>query len=344
MVRTYDLIKKESAEKSDSLRLSDFDELGIEAGETSSYKNPLDLYEKVDLEGARITYEAFQNFMHEVRERVKNNQRIELETALILIRKVLESTELFEGMYQLTTDFGNNEDGYISQPINTMIYAIKTGSRMGYTRDKLVELALAALLHNVGMFMIPEEILGKKDALSASELTLMKRHPEMGKNILYTFNKDFPWLVRAAQEHHERENGQGYPQGIKGDAIHEYAKIIGICDSYEAMTHNRPHKKAIMQFASVREIIETKNLLFSPKIIKIFLEVISIYPTGSCVKLNNMAICRVVATNPDQPLKPFVSILFDGQGNRVSEEKIINLKEHPVLTIVSGVSDEDLPQ
>jgi HD-GYP domain-containing protein (c-di-GMP phosphodiesterase class II) len=86
----------------------------------------------------------------------------------------------------------------------------------------------------------------------------------------------------VAYEHHERENGQGYPRGIKGDEICEYAKITGIVDTYEAMTHNRAHRKAIIQNVSIRELILSKNLMFSPKIIKAFIKEISLYPTADC--------------------------------------------------------------
>ncbi len=344
MVRTYDLVKEEPEKKSDTLRLSDFEELRIEAEKASAYSRSQVSHDKKDTEEAEKTYEAFRIYMRDVRAKVRNNQPVELEAALILIRKITESREVIETMYQLTTSCGHDEDYFISHSVNNMIYTMKVGLRLGYPVAKLQELALSALLHDIGRFMIPEDILEKKEQLNESELSLIKRHPEMGKNILFAFKDNCPWLIRAVHEHHERENSQGYPQGIKGDAIHEYAKIIGICDSYEAMTHNRPHKKAIIQSVSVKELVGTKNLLFSPRIIKAFLEEISIYPIGSYVQLNNKVVGSVIATNKDQPLKPVIKILFDGHGTRMAEDKIIDLKENPVLSIVSCVSEEDLPQ
>jgi HD-GYP domain-containing protein (c-di-GMP phosphodiesterase class II) len=243
----------------------------------------------------------------------------------------------------LTNTFYHGKDYYISHPVNTTVYAIKIGLRLGYSRDKLKELAIAALLHDVGMFMIPENIITKEGALTESELALIKRHPELGKNLLFKFKDQMPWLARAVHEHQERENGKGYPRGLKGDNIAEYAQIIGICDSYEAMTHNRPHKKAIMQFTSVRELIETKYLLFPTKILKAFLEELSVYPIGSCVKLNNNAIGMVIDTNKDQPMKPIIKLLFDGHGEKVTDERIIDLKVNTVLNILGGVSDDELP-
>jgi HD-GYP domain-containing protein (c-di-GMP phosphodiesterase class II) len=344
MTRASDLIREKSGEKQEPMRLTDIDELrsGAERGSLSSEQANIQFQK--DEADADKTYRSLQDFILEVKKRVIKNQTIKLEDAFLLINRVIESKAILERMYQLTITYGHGEDYSISHPVNVMIYALKMGLRMGYSRVKLNELALSALLYDVGMFMIPDSVITKKDPFSESELSLIKRHPEMGKNILYVFKDDYPWLYRTAHEHHERENGQGYPQGLKGDDIDEYAKIIGICDSYEAMTHDRPHKKAIMQFASVRELVETKNLMFSNKILKLFLEEISLYPIGSYVKLNNKAIGRVIATNADQPLKPIISILFDGHGNRITDDRIINLKENPVLVITGGVTEEELPR
>lgn len=342
MTRASDLIREKSGEKQEPVRLSDIDELrsGADRGSISSEHSNIQIQK--DVADADKTYRALQDFILEVKERVIKNQPIQLENAFLLINRVIESKAILEQMYQLTIRSGHGDDYSISHPVNVMIYALKMGMRMGYSRVKLNELATAALLYDIGMFMIPDSILTKKEGFSESEFALIKRHPEMGKNILYVFKDDYPWLYRAAYEHHERENGQGYPQGLKGDDIDEYAKIIGICDSYEAMTHARPHKKVIMKFVSVRELVETKN--FSPKILKVFLEEISLYPIGSYVKLNNKAIGRVIATNAGLPLKPTISIIFDGQGNRMTEEKTINLKENPVLVITGGVLEEEFPQ
>jgi HD-GYP domain-containing protein (c-di-GMP phosphodiesterase class II) len=343
MTRSYDLIKDNKGGEDEPLRLSDIENLKTQ--EDKSYETPKErsLQDEKEVDDAGRLYTSLQNYMSEVREKVRNNKPIELDTAFPLIEQLTASRNVTERVYQLTNTFYQAKDYYISHPVNTTVYAVKIGLRMGYSRDKLKELAMAALLHDVGMFMIPENIITKEGALTESELALIKRHPELGKNLLFKFKDQMPWLARAVHEHQERENGKGYPRGIKGDDIAEYAKIIGICDSYEAMTHNRPHKKAIMQFTSVRELIETKDLLFPTKILKAFLEELSLYPIGSCVKLNNNAIGMVIDTNKDQPMKPIIKLLFDGHGEKVTDERIIDLKVNTVLNILGGVSDDELP-
>ena len=213
---------------------------------------------------------------------------------------------------------------------------------MEYSRTQLFELGFSALLYDVGIFRIPESITKKEGKLTDSEVALIRKHPEMGQDILSTFKEDHPWLPRVAYEHHERENGQGYPRGLKGEEICEYAKIVGIVDTYEAMIHNRPHRKAITQHVSVRELIWSKSLMFSSKIIKVFIKEISIYPIGSYVRLNNKAIGMVIATNEENPMKPVIKLLFDGKGNVMSEDRILKLDENPLLHVADSVSEEEI--
>lgn len=288
-------------------------------------------------------YLSAQDYLREVRERLLAGKQISLEQPLRMIEQMIAKPSLIDEMYHLTLPFGHDDDMYIASPANSMIYCFKIGVRMDFTPLKLTEICLAALHHDIGMFLLPEAIIRMNGKLSDSEFAEMRKHTETGRDIFISHDITYPEVARAIYEHHERENGQGYPVGLKGKEICEYAKIIGICDSYEAMTHDRPHKKAAAQYISVLQLAGSKDLLFAPHIVKIFLDEITLYPIGSYVRLNNKSICTVVVTNPGNPLKPTVRIVMDGHGQRMTEERLINLAENTVLTIVAGVSADELP-
>lgn len=296
----------------------------------------------VDQKEAVNIFQSLQKFMMEVPEKIVHKQKIPLEGVLACINRMIESKNILEKMYQFTTAQSLSNTYLTSHTIRVMIYSLKMGYQMGYFRLKLFELALAALLYDVGMFRLPEKLITKEKTLTKPERLLMEQHPEMAITIFDKFKEDYPWLIRAAHQHHERENGQGYPKGIKGNEIDEYAKIIGICDSYEAMTHDRPYRKAVTPFQAVRELLELKNTLFSQKILKAFIQEMSLYPVGSYVKLKNNIIGRVIATNPDQPMKPVIRVVMDSKGNFLNEEMVINLKENPVLAIMAGLKKEEI--
>lgn len=292
----------------------------------------------------RRTYVAAKQYMAHVRDQVRKGESFQIEPALIYINNVLQSShDMAAQIYQLTVDYEQEDDYYLSSPINTMVYGLKVAQRMGYTQAKLIEFGLAALLHDVGMFRIPDNILNKAGRLSDGEMDLIKGHPGFAVEIMAPFATIYPKMIRAIYEHQERANGQGYPRGLKGDEICDYAQIIGICDSYEAMTHHRPHKKPLLQADSIKELISSKSNLFESRITKMFLDEISIYPIGSYVRLNNRNIGRVVATNKTNPMKPIVNLIFDEKGIKMDPPRMVDLRSQPVLNIEGSVSVEELP-
>jgi HD-GYP domain-containing protein (c-di-GMP phosphodiesterase class II) len=290
--------------------------------------------------GSKQFYLTARNYLQEVREKLLKGQELTMERPLAMIDQMIAEPSLIDELYHLTLTGGQGSDMYIASPINSMIYSFKIGVRMGYTQAMLAEIALAALHHDIGMFLIPEAITRKDGKLTDAEFSVIKKHTETGRDCFARLG--FPDVRRAIYEHHERENGKGYPAGLKSEEICEYAMIIGICDSYEAMTHDRPHKKAAAQYRSVLQLADSKDNLFAPHIVKIFLDVITLYPIGSYVCLNNKAVGIVVSTNPNNPMKPTVRIVFDGQGNKVTEEKLINLAESTILTIVTGIAADEI--
>jgi HD-GYP domain-containing protein (c-di-GMP phosphodiesterase class II) len=294
---------------------------------------------KEDMEEYRKIYVTVQEYLEGVRRRVTRHMDFDLEPAIDFLYSTIGTPDLITKLYQFTSEYGHEEDFTISHSINTMILSLKVGQGMGFSKDKLFELGLSALFHDIGMFLVPDDILRKPDRLTQEESDAVRKHPEMGRDILSIRGGSYPWLSEVVYQHHEREEGQGYPRGLRGDRIHEYAKILGIVDTYEAMTHNRPHRRAI----SVRELIESKNQQFAPRIIKVFLEQISLYPIGSYVKLNNKSLAKVIDTNDHQPLRPVVNVLFDSQGNRMKADQIVNLKDNSLLWVIGNVSETELP-
>ncbi|MDQ5985440.1 MAG: hypothetical protein CSYNP_01150 [Syntrophus sp. SKADARSKE-3] len=290
-------------------------------------------------------YEQAYTYLHHIQEKLKKNLPINLEPAVGIIQSIIDMHyDMDAEIYQMTVNSGSGEDYFFSHATNTAIYALRIGQRLGYSKTELLDLGLAAFICDIGMFRIPDHVLNKQGKLSNDEIDLIKSHPILSREVLMPFKDRYQAVIDAVYEHQEREDGQGYPRRLKGDEISEYAKIIGICDSYEAMTHNRPHKKALMQTESIRELIGSKNRLFSPLIIKAFLDEISIFPIGSYVRLNNRNIGCVVATNRTNPLKPSIKLLYDENGKKFAEGRIIDLKANPVLNIEGSVAYDELPK
>ncbi|MHB9099413.1 MAG: HD-GYP domain-containing protein, partial [Syntrophales bacterium] len=164
---------------------------------------------------SRSVYLTAQDYLRELRAKLNTGKQITLDRPLTIISQMITEPSLLDEMYQLTLAFQHSGDMYIASPVNSMIYSCKIGMRMGYTPAKLTEICLAALHHDIGMFLIPETIIKKEGRLTDSESAVMKKHTETGRDLLTALG--YPNVGRAIHEHHERENGQGYPSGLKGE-------------------------------------------------------------------------------------------------------------------------------
>jgi HD-GYP domain-containing protein (c-di-GMP phosphodiesterase class II) len=224
--------------------------------------------------------------------------------------------------------------------VNVAILAIKIGQGIGYGEEELWRLALAACLHDVGMTSIPRRILEKSGALTPEELALIRQHPEQGFRMLKALGPEFEWVAIVARHEHERQDGSGYPQGLKGDQIHEYAKIVGVADAYEALTHARPYQKIRVPLDAVKEIVTTNRHMFPTRILKGLIQGLSTFPVGSLVRLNSKEIVRVVATNPAFPMRPVVEIIAGPSGERLASPRRVDLAQNSLVYITDSATHD----
>lgn len=151
--------------------------------------------------------------------------------------------------------------------------SVLLGKEMGLTPEECEEIEIACLFHDVGKIKIPDSILLKKDNLSASERQEMMRHTEYGAEIL----SKAPSLLKyipAVRFHHEWYDGTGYPDGLSGDKIPLIAAIISVVDVFDAMTSDRPHKKALTAEKALRQIISLSGKQFNPRLIGSFIRIV----------------------------------------------------------------------
>lgn len=145
------------------------------------------------------------------------------------------------------------------------------GSQLDLTEEKIKELEMIGLLHDIGKVAIPDSVLEKEGPLTSSEWKEMKRHPEIGYRILNTINEKSK-IAEYVLYHHERYDGKGYPKGLQGEEIPLISRIIAIADAYDAMISDRPYRKALSKETAAKEIIKNAGTQFDLKLSKIFVE------------------------------------------------------------------------
>lgn len=333
-------------------------DLPIEAGEEGLFEKPdvktldnisLPSEEEVtseELEKQKQTEDLYgitYNFIEGILNNLKRKQKFTIEKGLEIVSEIVNTEKAASILYGKAVQGKGIPDNLAAHSVNVCVYALMLGIGINYSREQLIELGITALLHDIGMVFIPEKIVNKNGKLTATELETIRKHPYYTYKILQTLGEKYSWIAEVAYQEQEREGGQGYPRGLKGDEIHDYAKIIGIVDVYEALTHHRPQRKGYMPHEAVKLILGNQKDFFSNNVKRLLLTKLSCFPLGSYVKLNSKAICKVVEINESSPLRPTVEILFDSRGRNLPKKKITRLTDAPLLYIIGTVYESDLP-
>ncbi|PZD94265.1 hypothetical protein DNH61_17775 [Paenibacillus sambharensis] len=233
-------------------------------------------------------------------------------------------------------------DHYLYQhSLNVCIYTTLLGISAGYTKDELMVLGLGALLHDVGKIYIPQPLLAKPGSLTKQEYAAIQRHTEQGFQLLKD-EPNLPLLVaHCALQHHERLDGSGYPRGIRGDEIHDYAKWIGVVDSYDAMTSSRVYRSAMLPHQAIESLFAGTGTLYEQHMIQVFRDKVAIYPIGLTVKLSTGEEGVVVDINAAYAHRPVIRVLFNEAGDLLREPYEIDLSKH-LSIMITAIPGEDI--
>ncbi len=223
--------------------------------------------------------------------------------------------------------------------VNVAILSIVIGVALGLDRGELCNLGYGALLHDIGKVFIDKALLNKKEKLTDEEFRILKEHSLLGyEHIKQGFGVSKSSCM-AILDHHERYSGGGYPNGTKGEEISLYGRIISVADVYDALTSDRPYRKAMIPAEAIEYIMASTEVLFDPKIVAVFVKKIAPYPVGTCVKLSNGLVGIVLENREELCLRPRLRIFRDETGY-LDEPYVIDLADFESLnlTIVEVVA------
>lgn len=150
-------------------------------------------------------------------------------------------------------------------------FSLVTGRELGLSEGELKELEMSAIFHDIGKIGTPDQVLNKPSRLTEEEFLVMKQHPEQSYEILKEFPV-FEKIAKNARYHHERYDGRGYPEGMKGEEIPLFARIILIADTFDAMTSTRPYRKGLPYSVAYDELNQFSGSQFDPKCVKAFVD------------------------------------------------------------------------
>jgi len=200
--------------------------------------------------------------------------------------------------------------------VNSAILSALCALEIDLPENRILIIINGALLHDAGMLRLPKEVTEKRGGLTEAEHHLILSHPVLAQKIVVKELHFLDDVGNIVLQHHERWDGDGYPNHIAGDYIDMGARIVSIADSFEAMVSPKPYRNSITGNQAVKNLLSDNSRRFDPTILKAFVLIMGIYPIGSIVRLNNGAVARISEVRAIAPLRPKVQIIVD-QSNKI---------------------------
>jgi HD-GYP domain-containing protein (c-di-GMP phosphodiesterase class II) len=268
----------------------------------------------------------------------KNELSIKLisEKAKELIDKVKERRHFIlrlSGMKSVEKNY------IVVHSVKTAILCTAVGIQLRLPPHKLIELGMAALLHEIGMIRLPPQLYMSNKVLTPQEKRAITAHTVLGFKILKSYS--FPMSVcLSVLEHHEHMDGTGYPRGLTGERISVPAKILGVCGAYAALISKRPYRSGKEGHAVVLDLLKERGKHYDETILKALVYCISIFPLGSYVILADGTKGMVVEPNIENPRAPIVKILIAQGGERLKDPILVKSEEKDRKIIRPLTQDE----
>jgi HD-GYP domain-containing protein (c-di-GMP phosphodiesterase class II) len=255
----------------------------------------------------------------------------DLRNAKILIENIVD--EIFSNRHLMVNmiDMKVFDDYTYYHSVNVAVLSIVLGVALKMDREELCNLGFAALLHDIGKVFVSRDILNKAGRLTPAEFEEIKTHSLLGCNHIKKGYGVANSTYMAILDHHEKYEGGGYPNNLKGDNISWYGRIISVADVYDALTSDRPYRKALLPSDAMEYVMASTTVQFDPSVVEVFVKKIAPYPIGTCVKLSNGLTGIVVENYEHLCMRPRIRIFMDH--DRDVEPYEIELADYKSLNI-----------
>ena len=229
----------------------------------------------------------------------------------------------------------------IIHTMRTTVLAIAIGFQLHLPLSKMIELGVTCILHEIGMLRLPPQLYMSSRKLSVREKAQISKHTLLGYSIIKDLSFGLP-IQLGVLEHHEKENGTGYPRRLTGEKISANAKVIAVACTYEAISSPRSYKDEKSTFDALLELLQNREHAYDASVIKALLYTVSLYPIGTYVYLSNRKVAEVIDTNPDNPKLPVVQLLTEREADGSFKTYQVGENNINILRILNKQEKEDI--
>lgn len=284
-----------------------------EKSEGQSFTEAQALYDK-----AKIAHKRFL-------KRMQAGQVGNLESLKQSCNEIIES--LFENAnaLQCLTLIKDDQEYLLQHCLNSAILMGVFAKHLGFDKELINELCLAGLLMDAGMSTVPKEIYEKPRKLNSKEWSIVKSHVDTGMEMVERMGELSETVLNTIANHHERLDGTGYPSAKAGKYIGIYGRMAAIVDIYDALTSDRPWRKAYSPTAALKQLLADDSGKIDPSLVQQFIKCIGVHPVGSLVKLKSDRLGIIIKANTTEPLKPVVMCFYSLTSGMHTELKRVDL-------------------
>jgi HD-GYP domain-containing protein (c-di-GMP phosphodiesterase class II) len=284
-------------------------------------------------EVAKRTYERSVAVTKEVVNSIRMGRSASVKKVKRAVQSIVDQVLSNEVSLVGLTTIRDYDEYTFTHSVNVCIFSVAIGRRLGLTRLQLYDLGLAALFHDVGKSRVPLEVLTKDGALDEAEWRIMQSHPWLGVLTLFGLRGygEIPYRgMIVAHEHHMKVDLTGYPRALRSRTLSMFAKIVAVADGFDAATSRRIYQTTPLQPDQVlREMWENPRRGLDRVLVKALINLLGIYPVGTCVVLDTYELGLVHSANPDLDFinRPVVRLVLDANGQPLTPPPIVNLAE-----------------
>ena len=232
---------------------------------------------------------------------------------------------------------GDSGDYLVNNAVNVAIVSVKIAEALRYESAKLEQVAVAGLLHDLGMFALPDSLVYKAGTLTEEELQYLREHPQHGARLFKVVGEAYPWVGRVILQEHERRDGSGYPNRLTGGQIDEMALVIGLADVFDALMSSRPYRRGVSPHRAICTLLANGKTMFPYHILKALIDQLSVYPLGTTVRLNTGETGVVSQLNRQYPLRPILQVSQQAASPHTPTSKTVDMRAETSLHIVEVV-------
>ena len=275
-----------------------------------------------EVERARNLHSEANRIVRDMMGDIRLGKQIQLEQIEPLVERIVDSIFRQQDAMLPLARLKDHDEYTFQHSVSVCTLMTSFARTLELPRDIIHEIAVGALLHDVGKAKVPDDILNKPAKLTDAEFVKMKSHVVQSKIILQGTPGISQIALDVAAQHHERFDGTGYPNKLKGDEISLYGQMGAIVDVYDAITSNRVYHKGMAPTEALRKLLEWSKFHFNPTLVQAFIRAVGIYPTGSLVRLESRRLAVVQAQTPENLMQPVVKVIFHTRGYYLTPETV----------------------